>query len=176
MPVRFRFCGDDTVPDWVLVAINDLSSLDTKALKSLTQTVIATILNPDHIIDNDKKLILPEDLWNEKVLVAAIVFIMQSAIGYEVTEATLSNELQQIGFPHEHAIILCTIYTQNAAELKLKSKQLSLRCSILKALSCTNETEDFVLNLEAWQAESNSNEKYAITLTKEQAKLMVHGA
>lgn len=35
-------------------------------------------------------------MWNKKVFVAAIVFIMQSAIGYEVTEATLSNELQQV--------------------------------------------------------------------------------
>lgn len=81
----------------------------------------------------------------------------------------------QIGFPHEHAIILCTIYTQNAAELKLKSKQISLRCSIPRTLSCTNENEDLVLNLEAWQAETNSREKYAIILTKDQAKLMVHG-
>lgn len=42
-------------------------------------------------------------------------------------------------------------------------------------MSCANNDGELTFNLEAWQAESNSREKYAFTMTKDQAILMVQG-
>ncbi len=81
----------------------------------------------------------------------------------------------QIGLPHEHAIVLCTLYRENAAELKTKAKQLSLRCSVPKGMNCAKDGDNFVMNLEAWQAKTNSAEKYQFAFSKDQLELMIEG-
>lgn len=45
-----------------------------------------------------------------KATLSALTIILTQAAKYGVTEATLDNELQQIGFPREHSQALCRVY------------------------------------------------------------------
>ncbi|XP_065210387.1 COMM domain-containing protein 4 isoform X2 [Planococcus citri] len=173
MPVRFRFCGDDEVPDWILAGVHGIHAIDIPVLKSLVQTAIDTILHPDFTIENDYKATLPVDLLQYKTVLASILFIVQNALANDITESTLSNELQQIGFPLEQAITLCKIYTENLSKLKSKAKQLSLRCSVPKSVEMIEDGGNNILKLEAWHAESNSKESHSFTVTKEQLDLLI---
>ncbi|XP_065210385.1 COMM domain-containing protein 4 isoform X1 [Planococcus citri] len=194
MPVRFRFCGDDEVPDWILAGVHGIHAIDIPVLKSLVQTAIDTILHPDftqvylvqlynqttlwqievyNCIENDYKATLPVDLLQYKTVLASILFIVQNALANDITESTLSNELQQIGFPLEQAITLCKIYTENLSKLKSKAKQLSLRCSVPKSVEMIEDGGNNILKLEAWHAESNSKESHSFTVTKEQLDLLI---
>ncbi|KAK7590066.1 hypothetical protein V9T40_001679 [Parthenolecanium corni] len=175
----FRFCGDAEVPDWILAAVHDISTQKSGEFKRLVRDVVKGILEESEkdVIEKDKRIHLPIDTDDDRGRVAAIDYILRNAVAYEVPEATLTNELQQVGLPHEHAVSFCLVYTQYFAELKLKAERRSLRCSIPKSVTCdrvTKETGDSViLNLKAWQAKSRSVESYKFDLTDEQLQIFI---
>ncbi|CAC5366862.1 COMMD4 [Mytilus coruscus] len=127
---RFRFCGDLNCPDWVMAEIRTLSTVTSVKIKLLCVQVIKDLL--DVGIDHDKVYKLTADAKFEtgdvKASVAVLSFILCSAAKYNVDGESLSNELQQLGLPKEHATELTKSYSDSLEKFQAELRKHSLRC------------------------------------------------
>ncbi|XP_052084460.1 COMM domain-containing protein 4-like [Mytilus californianus] len=134
--MRFRFCGDLDCPDWVLAEISTLSKVTSVKIKLLCVQVIKDLL--DVGIDYDKVYKLTADAKFEtgdvKASVAVLSFILCSAAKYNVDGESLSNELQQLGLPKEHATALTKSYSDSLEKLQAQLRKHSLRLSQLDSV------------------------------------------
>ncbi|XP_033105873.1 COMM domain-containing protein 4-like [Anneissia japonica] len=134
--MRFRFCGDLDCPDWVLAEISTLSKITSVKMKLLCTQVIKDMLGES--IDYEKVYKLTSDAKYEtsdvKAAIAALNFIFNSATKYDVDGDSLSNELQQLGLPKEHASSLCRSYQDKKSVLEKKFREQSLRLSRLESV------------------------------------------
>ncbi|CAG2212583.1 COMM domain-containing protein 4-like [Mytilus edulis] len=134
--MRFRFCGDLDCPDWVLAEISTLSKVTSVKIKLLCIQVIKDLL--DVGIDYDKVYKLTADAKFEtgdvKASVAVLSFILCSAAKYNVDGESLSNELQQLGLPKEHATALTKSYSDSLEKLQAQLRKHSLRLSQLDSV------------------------------------------
>ncbi|XP_070177673.1 COMM domain-containing protein 4-like isoform X2 [Littorina saxatilis] len=134
--MRFRFCGDLDCPDWVLAEISILSKLTSVKMKMLCVQVLKSLLGNE--IDYEKVYKLTSDAKFEsgdvKASIAALTFIMTSAAKYDCEDETLSNELQQLGLPKEHATSLCKSYSDAFHKLQEEFRNQSLRVSKLESV------------------------------------------
>ncbi|XP_004364226.2 hypothetical protein CAOG_03387 [Capsaspora owczarzaki ATCC 30864] len=132
--MKFRFCGDLDCPDWVLAEISLLSKMTSVKMKLLVVQVIDSIIGGN--IDYNKVFKLTSDakyeLSDVKASIAAISFIISSSSKYAVDGESLSNELQQLGLPKEHAGALCRAYADSLDKLQTLFKAQSLRLPTLK--------------------------------------------
>jgi hypothetical protein len=64
-----------------------------------------------------------------KASVAVLSFIFGSAAKYDVDEASLANELQQLGLPNENVSSLCKVYASDIGNLRGVLREKSLRIS-----------------------------------------------
>ena len=131
--MRFRFCGDLDCPDWVLAEISTLSKLTSVKIKLLCIQVIKDLLAAG--MDYDKVYKLTSDAKFEtgdvKASIAVLSFILCSAAKYNVDGESLSNELQQLGLPKEHATALTKSYSDSLEKLQTQLRKQSLRLSQL---------------------------------------------
>nr|XP_018910160.1 PREDICTED: COMM domain-containing protein 4 [Bemisia tabaci] len=173
--MRFKFCGDADCPDWLLVQINNLSKMTSIKMKVLSNLVVKSILGEN--IDKEKlSRITTEAKLDEKDsqgCVAAIAFIITSASRYAVSEKSLSNELQQIGFPHEHASALCRVFCDNVGKLTTHLANNSLRLSKLEGVSCSDEGDFVQVALKTWERSSNSVQSTSFNIDKQQLVLLL---
>eukprot|EP00794_Sanderia_malayensis_P018645 gene18645-20526_t len=134
--MRFRFCGDLDCPDWLLAEISILSKMSSVKMKLLCGQVVGEILGGS--IDYSKAAKLTADAKFEiadiKAAIAALNFIFSSATRYGVDGETVSNELQQLGLPREHANAVCKTYEDKQLQMKDVFKKESLRLSRLKSV------------------------------------------
>lgn len=131
--MRFRFCGDLDCPDWVLAEISTLSKLTSVKIKLLCVQVIKDLLAAG--MDYDKVYKLTSDAKFEtgdvKASIAVLSFILCAAAKYNVDGESLSNELQQLGLPKEHATALTKSYGDSLEKLQTQLRRQSLRLSQL---------------------------------------------
>lgn len=66
-----------------------------------------------------------------KACVATLSQIFTSATRYAVEEDVLNRELQQLGFPKEHATALCKVYNENLTAFTENLAKRSLRGNYL---------------------------------------------
>ncbi|XP_071824963.1 COMM domain-containing protein 4-like [Apostichopus japonicus] len=131
--MRFRFCGDLDCPDWVLAEMSILSKITSVKMKLLCAQVIKNLLGEN--IDYEKVHKLTSDAKYEigdvKASIAALTFILSSAVKHNVDGESLSNELQQLGLPKEHSTALCKTYEGKRDDVRRKFKDQSFRVSRL---------------------------------------------
>nr|XP_022303853.1 COMM domain-containing protein 4-like isoform X4 [Crassostrea virginica] len=153
--MKFRFCGDLDCPDWVLAEISILSKMTSIKMKLLCVQVIKDMLSEG--IDYEKVYKITQDakfeLGDVKASIAALTFILSSAAKYHCDGETLSNELQQLGLPKEHASSLCKSYSDSLDKLQSHLRATSLRRkSISRSLvHCTIHVS---LTVTAWTSYS----------------------
>ena len=132
--MKFRFCGDLDCPDWLLAEISVLSKMSSVKMKLLCAQVVAEMTGGS--IDYGKAAKLTADAKFEvadiKAAIAALNFIFASSARQNVDGETVSNELQQLGLPKEHANALCKIYDEKLEQLQSTFRHQSLRLSKLK--------------------------------------------
>ncbi|CAH1789982.1 unnamed protein product [Owenia fusiformis] len=135
--MRFRFCGDLDCPDWVLAEISTLSKITSVKIKLLCAQVIKDLLGGS--IDFAKVFKLTADAKFDtsdvKASISGLSFILTSAAKYNVDGESLSNELQQLGFPKEHSTAICRSYADNLSKLQDEFRRQSLRLSQLESVS-----------------------------------------
>ncbi|XP_062618664.1 COMM domain-containing protein 4-like [Saccostrea cucullata] len=143
--MKFRFCGDLDCPDWVLAEISILSKMTSIKMKLLCVQVIKDMLSEG--IDYEKVYKITHDAKFEtgdvKASIAALTFILSSAAKYSCDGETLSNELQQLGLPKEHATSLCKSYSDSSDKLQTHLRKTSLRLSHLEK---TEWRVDYILS------------------------------
>ena len=132
--MKFRFCGDVDCPDWLLAEMSILSKISSVKMKLLCAQVVTEMTGGK--IDYAKAAKLTSDAKFEvadiKAAVAALSFIFASSARQNVDGETVSNELQQLGLPKEHANALCKIYDDKLDQLQRTLRQSSMRISKLK--------------------------------------------
>lgn len=113
--MRFRFCGDLDCPDWVLLEISILSQLNTAKVEVITKQIFASCLH--HAFSEEEVLKVAEQnedgVSDLKGVVAAIHFMIINAAKYDVDEASLSQEIQQLGLPKANADLITIAYRHN---------------------------------------------------------------
>lgn len=142
--MRFHFCGDLDCPDWVLAEISTLSKLSSIKVKLLCGHVIKDLLGEPIDFDKVKKLTSDAkfDFGDVKASIAVISLIVSNAAKFDVSGDVLSNELQQLGLPKEHATVIVKAYEDCASNMRLQLLRKSLRLSSLEAV---NWRVDYVL-------------------------------
>ena len=121
--MKFRFCGDLDAPDWILAEIAVLSKISAVRVKVLSNQVIRLIKGAPLDFAKVKKLLLSKGdagltASDVKASVAALRFILASASKYDVSESTLTNELQQLGLPASNCNAVVKPYRDCREELR----------------------------------------------------------
>lgn len=186
--MRFRFCGDLDCPDWALAEISILSKLSSVKMKLLCGQIINHLLGEQ--INYDKVLKLTADAKFEvgdvKAAVAVISFILSNATKFSVDADSLSNELQQLGLPKEHATAVCKTYEDKADTLRTEFLRKSMRLSRLESVDwrvdyvlssslLKDVSQPFVqLRLGIRNPDTDTVEHVAFSLTVDKFKVLLH--
>uniref|UniRef100_A0A8C4VRH2 COMM domain-containing protein n=1 Tax=Gopherus evgoodei TaxID=1825980 RepID=A0A8C4VRH2_9SAUR len=112
-------CSDLDCPNWILPEISTLAKIYEKILK----------------LTFDAKFLLSPKSGDVKATIAVLSFILSSAAKHRVDSDSLSNELQQLGLPKEHAAGLCWSYEEKQSPLQDSWRTRSLRLNHLDAVS-----------------------------------------
>ena len=136
--MRFKFCGGNDAPEWVLGEVAVLSRISCVRLKLITRQIINELAG-DGALDVDKitKLVprAPGFAWPDiKAAVAAIAFIVQQAVRSDVDHNVLNAELQQLGLPRENSDGLSRPFRIHRERLRAQARADSLRAPRLLSL------------------------------------------
>ena len=107
-------------PDWVLAEIQVLSKLTSIKLKLVvTEVIDAVIEKRDFDLDKLSNLTSGARIEVNEVrgVTAGIAFIVTSSAKYKTQKDVLSEELQQLGLPKEHATSLSKVYSDRQEAL-----------------------------------------------------------
>jgi hypothetical protein len=113
--MRFKFCGELDCPDWVLAEVQVLSKLTSIKVKLFVSEVVDAIIDKREFnVDKLSNLTSTARIQGDEVrgIAACIAFIVTSAAKFKTPMHALSEELQQLGLPKEHAASLSNIYSQ----------------------------------------------------------------
>eukprot|EP00242_Pyramimonas_sp_CCMP2087_P005864 CAMPEP_0198219276 /NCGR_PEP_ID=MMETSP1445-20131203/73422_1 /TAXON_ID=36898 /ORGANISM="Pyramimonas sp., Strain CCMP2087" /LENGTH=173 /DNA_ID=CAMNT_0043896619 /DNA_START=382 /DNA_END=900 /DNA_ORIENTATION=+ len=120
--MKFKFCGDQDAPDWVLAEITTISKISSVRVKLLLGQILKGII--EGAVDYEKIVQLKvgtqsnlEDV-DVEASIAGLHFILTNAAKHGLEEATLSRELQQLGMPKEHGDSICRTYAKDKERLQ----------------------------------------------------------
>uniref|UniRef100_A0A1B6KQB3 COMM domain-containing protein n=1 Tax=Graphocephala atropunctata TaxID=36148 RepID=A0A1B6KQB3_9HEMI len=175
--MRFRFCGDGDCPDWILAQINTLARTSSIKMKLLCQVVAESIVSETPINYEKAKKLTSDAKFDEeevKAAVSALTYILTSTAKYGVSEAILSNELQQIGFPREHGQALCRVYSDQEAALTGHLRKVSLRTARLVDVKTTPRGAHCDMTLTYWSAETEREHTRSFTVSGDMMAVLLH--
>jgi len=134
--MKFRFCGDLDAPDWILKEIALLARITNIRVRLVCVQVINSILGEEIDYEKIEKLVKDAnyDASDIRAAVAALRFIITSGIKYDVDDATLSNELQQLGLPKEHCDGLVKPYRDSKDKLRANAKESVMKFPRLESV------------------------------------------
>jgi len=135
--MRFRFCGGEDCPDWLLAEIASLAAVSVVKVRQLTAEA-CQLLSEDKQIQPERLEALVADTKLQPKEVAALITAVhwivhggaRDALEYQV----LGDELQQLGMPKEHAGAIARVYRDRRDGLLKSLKQRSLRLSHLESI------------------------------------------
>mmetsp|Transcript_15742 Transcript_15742/g.26274 ORF Transcript_15742/g.26274 Transcript_15742/m.26274 type:complete len:211 (+) Transcript_15742:75-707(+) len=118
--MKFRFCGDLDCPDWVLAEVATLSKLTSIRTKILAVQIlgycIAGAFNYDKVLKIAKDN--ADGLADLKGSIAAVHFIVANAAKHDLDEASLVQEIQQLGLPKENSDAIGRQYREHKDQLR----------------------------------------------------------
>eukprot|EP01103_Thecamoeba_quadrilineata_P009023 TRINITY_DN18729_c0_g1_i2.p1 TRINITY_DN18729_c0_g1~~TRINITY_DN18729_c0_g1_i2.p1 ORF type:complete len:203 (+),score=33.59 TRINITY_DN18729_c0_g1_i2:78-611(+) len=155
-----------------------MSKITSIRIKLIVNQIIQHLLGG--VLDFEKigKNFAGLDASDIKASIAAIIFILTNAAKYDVDDATLTNELQQLGLPKEHCDALSRSYKDNAEKLRT---EFSKRIFEFPRLSSVNWRVDYIvgssalkdtnvptvtLNLEVRKTENIEQESFELSAEK----------
>nr|CAG4644429.1 EOG090X0HLW [Lepidurus arcticus] len=176
--MKFRFCGDQDCPDWLLAEMATLSRLSSIKFKLLAQEVSKHLR--DETLDFEKAGKLTSDAkFSEKDLqaaIAAIKFILNSASRYATAtdEDVVNNELQQLGLPKEHATAVSKVWAEAADVIRERQKSKSLAINRVEQIGSTMQGNQISLVLHTRDSPSGQQRCYSVDLPFQQTQLLLH--
>lgn len=144
--MRFKFCGDDDCPDWLLGQVSNLSKLSHIKLKLLLQTIVKNILAGEVDYEKIQKFTADAKFSDTEVkgCVAALTFLLSNSVKFSVEASHLNNELQQIGFPKEHAQVITTAFKDSYSSLSNHFISSILKINAISSIKCSRINENYV--------------------------------
>ncbi|CAG5075946.1 Similar to Commd4: COMM domain-containing protein 4 (Mus musculus) [Cotesia congregata] len=179
--MKFRFLGDGDCPDWLLAQIITMSRMTSIKMKLLGALVVKSILSNGEI-DEDKIKKLTQDAkldWDDAMsIVSALEMIITSSARYEVNADDLSSELQQLGLPKEHSIVIGRLHTDNYNQIHDHLLAQSLRLNALSSIDIEtkkDETKNSVMVTMGLKIKKldGDDEKVSINIPKDKLAVLI---
>ncbi|XP_046639269.1 COMM domain-containing protein 4-like [Daphnia pulicaria] len=171
--MKFRFCGDSEIPDWLLTQMATLSRLSSVKAKLLTQHVARHLSGQGIDLEKSNSLLadskLPES--DVKSLLGSIQFVLTSASRFSTGEDHLRAELQQVGLPREHAAALAKVYHDNADSIRKNLIQDSLMMNKLQDITWRIVDGTHLIELTLHIKEGLASEIRTVSMMADPAKL-----
>eukprot|EP01028_Stygiella_incarcerata_P013037 TRINITY_DN81083_c0_g1_i1.p1 TRINITY_DN81083_c0_g1~~TRINITY_DN81083_c0_g1_i1.p1 ORF type:complete len:209 (-),score=58.04 TRINITY_DN81083_c0_g1_i1:83-709(-) len=103
--MKFHFCGDADIPEWVLANLAKLSEITSVRAKLLALQVVNELTGKAPV-DYTRVQRFTEKfsftVEDQKAILACLAFILTQSVRFSVAHETLSKELEQLGLPREH--------------------------------------------------------------------------
>mmetsp|Transcript_36174 Transcript_36174/g.71126 ORF Transcript_36174/g.71126 Transcript_36174/m.71126 type:complete len:204 (+) Transcript_36174:68-679(+) len=121
--MKFRFCGDQDCPDWILAEVSVMSKMSSVRMMLISRLIRNNLLGEEINYEKLNKLTtgprLNFDAADIKAMIAALRFIIRSAAKYDVNaDEVLLMELQQLGLPMDICKVVCKCYSGCRLELR----------------------------------------------------------
>ena len=134
--MKFKFCGDNDCPDWILSEITTMSKISSIKLKLFCQQVVNELLGEQMNYEKIEKFTADAKYTvnDIKATIAVADFILTNSVKFKVETETLTNELQQLGLPKELSTSISKVYNDNYEKLRNVFKSKSLRLSTVESV------------------------------------------
>ncbi|GAV05693.1 hypothetical protein RvY_15785-2 [Ramazzottius varieornatus] len=131
--MKFKFCGDLDCPDWALAAITSITRLSSVKFRQLSHEIGRMLCDETKNVIASRKICVDArlNLGDTKTVIAATEFFLSNAVTHKVNAEVFSNELQQLGFPKEHAAALTKVYQSDGQQLAHALEKSGFRVSKL---------------------------------------------
>ena len=107
--MRFKLCGGNDAPEWILKEIVVLSEISAVRFKLLVIVMLRHLLGGKLELQKIRKYLSIMEgvgISEEKAILAAISYILSNAAKYKVSTEDVALELQQLGLPREHTMMM----------------------------------------------------------------------
>ncbi|BET01914.1 HCaRG protein [Nesidiocoris tenuis] len=169
--MKFRFCGDADCPDWLLMQINTLSSLESDVFEDICQVIVKNLqgeeLDYGRLKERRKSANL--DMRALKACTAGIAYILRSGVSYCVPSNVLGAELEQLGLEPHLSSIFVNVYSSHFDELRKSAMSKMLSLPSPTSISAERLADTIQLSMST----TVENEQKKITMTAEQAALLL---
>ena len=194
--MKFKFCGDLDCPDWLLAEISNLSKISSVKLKLICNQAVKLLTNDDtfdsekvekHL--SDSKLNSEDDI---KGILAAILFLLKGAIANQVQNEEFVSEMQQLGLPKEHSVVLGKAQQSSVDPILKSLRENSLRMN--KVVKCdakpnfylveTSESNEWgnkaiqcdsvLVEISTSNCTNSKDEKVSFNVEKERLNLLIY--
>ena len=134
--MKFKFCGENDCPEWILSEIVLLNKITAIKLRLILLQLMNRIKGLDYDAQKVEKLCRDSGITGKQIhsVVAVIDFIIKGAIKYNVEESEFDKELQQVGLPLENSQAFIKSLLKERSGLREAIKNSSFKIARLKSL------------------------------------------
>ena len=102
--MKFKFCGNHECPEWILAEIVALCKISSIRIGMIVKNIIEKIKGQHYDLAKVEKYCLDSGLSaiETKSALAVVEFIIRGAIKFQMDEADLLKEIEQLGLPGEN--------------------------------------------------------------------------
>ncbi|KDO20206.1 hypothetical protein SPRG_13460 [Saprolegnia parasitica CBS 223.65] len=118
--MKFRFCGDQEPPSWLLAEIPVVAQASQGAvdLCELTRLLAFAVMDKGSFDDAMALLMPTVTKFDSQAIIVALKWILLHATKYNVEEVALATELQQLGFAADLAKAFASVYNEQHGALR----------------------------------------------------------
>ena len=129
--MRFKFCGNHECPEWIVSEIVALAKITSVRLRLLAGYIIAKIKGLAYEVAKMEKICMDSGLSEAetKSVLVVLEFIIRGAAKFQVEDADLLKEVEQLGLPHENTDSLIKAINKDKEGLVTAVKNSVLRLS-----------------------------------------------
>jgi len=135
--MRFRFCGGEDCPDWLLAEISSLAAVSVVKVRQLTAEACQLLAEDKQVVPERLSALVADTKLQPKevaALMTAVHWVVHGGARDALEYQVLGDELQQLGMPKEHAGAIARVYRDQRSGLLKALKQRSLRLSHLDSV------------------------------------------
>lgn len=165
--MKFRFCGGQDAPDWILAEVSVLSKMSSVRVKLISRQILIQLSGRrldyekiSKLTKNDKLSLTDGDI---KAIMAALHFLLKNSAKYEVDEDILLQELPQLGLPLDICKAIVSEFVKFKDQLRAHFATQTLR---LPRVTKTDWRVDYVLSSSHVKSVGEPSVRMALTLSK----------
>lgn len=165
--MKFRFCGDQDAPDWILAEVSVLSKMSSVRMKLICRQVLNHLLGVGINYEKIQKLTQSDriqfDANDTKAMLSALTFIFSNSAKFDVDEGhVLLSELQQLGLPRDVATAITKSFAQQKEQLK---NHVQTQVLALPRVTDSRWRVDYILGSSDLSEVNGPSVRFNLTLT-----------
>jgi hypothetical protein len=115
-----KFLGNGDLPDWLISERSTLSFASSARIKFILIQIYNMLMEAEVNWDASYHYLMNAKLADSQIrtVLAALSFIIQNAVRFDVDAEDLAQELEQLGRPLSHTSIIIRFYCENRRALR----------------------------------------------------------